>query len=95
LASRIVAREAIVRARAFRSDMNVTHPDFGINTGVASARIMVVAEDSERHYSSPALSHRKRGIDPVVPRHASIALLIDFARMRVDREKCDSSSLKQ
>jgi hypothetical protein len=53
---------------------------------------MVVAEGSECHNSSPALSHRERGISQVVPRHASIALLGGLDRMRVDREKCDSCS---
>src|SRR5579864_2462398 len=92
LAGWLVASEAIVRSLAHRSNVKVADPDLGVDAGIASAGIEIIAYESETHDSSPALSYRDRRIRQVVPLQTRIALLSDIPRMRIDHEEGDPGS---
>src|SRR5712692_4695444 len=82
--------EAIVRASAFGSNVNVTDADDVIHAGIAGAGKMVVTQNGEGHDAATALRYGECGIGEVIPCQTRVTLLHDVAGVGIDGEEGDA-----
>jgi len=62
LAERVISRESIIGPCAFGSYVKIPDADYGVNSGVTGARIMVVTQQSKGHHAAAALCDGQRRV---------------------------------